>query len=872
MRRPYRFTERGQTLVIALLVSFVLLVLGGVFITVIARNILNVQQARERLRADYFAESGLQFAIDQLVRSEFGADWRPIPDNITTPEDPDYFWLKPYNPADGTGGFTRINLQNGRALIRVSYQPSGPVHRQPVIKIESIGRVGIVDPNDPTTFKLADRTSRAERVAYLQIGTIDYLRFVMNKEQRGTLMDIGVPDVGLLNAQGVSVPYRTILGVPGQGGGSIFVNGNLRFSGNVEIAIDPALGERVYVAGEVAYNAGATARMVVRRGNTNEEIQLLPSNAPNFTTANGLYRDGRPTTAADGYPRAIAYLEPPRMDTVDPATDLPRYVAATRESGVWRQRPNGVWFNTGQYGYGRGIYINNALDIQQESRGFFGGYTLRGDWVNPGKSRFWNGSFYEPPGVFIELVEVLDPDNPNYILAQGFRITRNQAEPRDVWYNPITGLPTNLKTMNFFFRNPGNPNDPTLTSEITQGDTSFDVPFNGVIYAEGNVRIKGRIPSGRQIIIVTNGTAYIEGNIVKGDERSALAILAKDYVCVNTTQFLQRTFDSPASAQGDPTNLEAPYFFEVLPDQPMRLLFSFGENPITYGDPQTYGGLRLYLRHAASDTGAFINLLINPSEPNDPYYRFTGGSVVYRVGQVHPIYEKVAFQLTPPQNGASYAFTPTPGILNLLQLQLYPKAGDFGAPTENKLYRFSAAAIQPLDIKIQAALFAQEGCFFVIPGYWFNTNPQDTRANFVRTGARPAGVASPEFPFYGEPLDIRITVEGAIAENFTAPLGDQTEWLRKWGWIPLQYGSSGFEIPLQHRTAFHDDEEGLYAVNLFMRYDPIFRRPVVEDGQPLRVAYTAAQDPSGQHPGRILPPIPRLPVCPKPIYAGDIRP
>jgi hypothetical protein len=205
MRRPHRFTERGQTLVIALLVSFVLLVLGGVFITVIARNILNVQQARERLRADYFAESGLQFAIDQLVRSEFGADWRPIPDNITTPEDPDYFWLKPYNPADGTGGFTRINLQNGRALIRVSYQPSGPVHRQPVIKIESIGRVGIVDPNDPTTFKLADRTSRAERVAYMQIGATDYLRFVMNKEQRGTLMDIGVPDVGLLNAQGESV-------------------------------------------------------------------------------------------------------------------------------------------------------------------------------------------------------------------------------------------------------------------------------------------------------------------------------------------------------------------------------------------------------------------------------------------------------------------------------------------------------------------------------------------------------------------------------------------------------------------------------------------------------------------------------------------
>jgi hypothetical protein len=874
MMRRYRSTERGQTLVIALLVSFVLLVLGGVFITVIARNILNVQQARERLRADYFAESGLQFAIDQLVRSEFGADWRPIPDNITTPEDPDYFWLKPYNPADGTGGFTRINLQNGRALIRVSYQPSGPVHRQPVIKIESIGRVGIVDPNDPTTFKLADRTSRAERVAYLQIGTIDYLRFIMNKEQRGTLMDIGAEDIG------IGVPYRTILGGPGQGGGSIFVNGNLRFSGNVEIAIDPDLGERVYVAGEVVHNAGAQVTLQVG----SDRFTLLPSNAPNFTTANGLYRDGRPTTAADGYPRAIAYLEPPRMDTVDPATDLPRYVAATRESGVWRQRPNGVWFNTGQYGYGRGIYINNALDIQQESRGFFGGYTLRGDWVNPGKSRFWNGPFYEPPGVFIELVEVLDPYNPNYILAQGFRITRNQAEPRDVWYNPITGLPTNLKTMNFFFRDPNNPNDPTLTSEITRGDPSFDVPFNGVIYAEGNVRVKGRIPSGRQIIIVTNGTAYIEGNIVKGNERSALAILAKDYVCVNTTQFLQRTFDSPASAQGDPTNVEVPYFFEVLPDQPMRLLFSFGEDPNQYTG--NFGGLRLYLRHASSGAGSFINLLVNPVNPSefaDPFYSFyrfniAGFPVVmYPLGrtafQRYPNYEKVAFPLVPRPSGASYELDPRPGIVNLLQLQLesISNLDGFQFSTDNTPYRFSAAAIQPLDIKIQAALFAQEGCFFVIPGYWFNTDPQDTRANFEERGARPAGVASPEFPFYGEPLDIRITIEGAIAENFTAPLGDQTEWLRKWGWIPKRYGSSDFEIPLEHQTAFHDDSAGQYAVNLLMRYDPIFRDPVV-GGQPLRVAYTNEQDPSERHPGRVLPPIPRLPVCPKPIYAGDIRP
>lgn len=874
-------TERGQTLVVALLVSFALLILGGVFIAVIARNLINVRQARERLSAAYFAESGLQFAIDQLVRSEFGADWRPIPDNLTNPADPDYFWLKPYNPADRTGGFTRLNLEGGRALIRVSYQPSGPVHQQPVIKIESIGRVGLVDPNDPTTFQLADREQRAERVAYVQIGTIDYLRFVMNKEQRGTLMELGVPTIGLLDEQGRELPYRTILGEPpdggitefGMGGGSIYVNGNLRFNGDVRIVLDPTRGERIYVAGEVVHGDNTTVQLITPQGVFN----LPPSRDPNFTTANGLYRDGRPLTAADGYPRAIAYLEPPRMDTVDPATNLPRYVAATRESGIWRQRPNGTWFNTGQYGYGRGIYINNAQDIQQESRNLLGGYTLRSDWLNPGKSRYWNGPFYEPPGAFIELVEILNPDGT--IRAQGFRITRNQADPRDVWFDPTTGRPTNLKTMSFFFRNPNDPTDPTLTSEITQNDRTFDVPFNGVIYAEGNVRIKGRIPSGRQILIVTNGTAYIEGNIVKGDKNSALAILAKDYVCVNTTQFLQRTFDSPAEAQGDPTNLEAPYFFEVLPDRPMRLLFSFGIDPQQYTG--NFGAIRLFLRHATR-SGSFINLLVNPAWFDDagynPYYPFgvVADPRVYTLGgnplQVYPNYEKVAFPLVPRPNGAQYLLIPEPGIPNLLQLQLHPlsNVANYQLPTGNAPYLMSAAAVQPLDIRIEAALFAQEGSFFVIPGYWFNTNPQDTRANYLRTGQRAPGVVSEEFPFYGEPLDIRITIVGSIAENFTAAQGDQTEWLRRWGWIPRYYGSSRFEIPEQHQRYFHDERTRQYAVNLFMRYDPILRPRV--DAEPLRVAYDATQDPSGQHPGRALPPIPRLPVCPKPIFVGDIRP
>lgn len=864
-----RRTQFGQTLVIALLVSFVLLVLGAVFISVIARNLLNVRTARERLNADYFAEAGIRYAVDQLVNSEFGADWRPTPDNSNNPNDPDYFWIKPYNPTDKTGGFTRINFSNGRALIRVSYQPSGPIHRQPVIKIESVGRVGLVDPNDPTTLREGASGNRAERAAYVQIGTIDYLRFVMNRNQRGDIMDLGAEDIG------IGVPYRLILGSidPNNvGGGSIYVNGNLRWSGTVQIGLNPNLGERVYVAGEILHNENVPTRVTLWVAGVGE-VPVLPSNQNNFITVGGLYRDGRPLTAADGYPRTIPFLPPPRMDTVDPATGRPRYVSATRDSGIWRQRPNGSWFNTGQYGYGRGVYINNAQDIQRESRGVLGGYTLRNDWLKPGNSRYWNGPFYEPPGAYIELVEVIENGQ---IRAQGFRITRNQADPRDVWYNPLTGLPTNIKTLAFQFVNPTNPQDNTLTNEIVESlppnyRSRFRVPFNGVIYAEGNVRVRGRIPSGRQITIVTNGTAYIEGNIVKGDERSALAIIARDYVCVNTTQFLYRTADSPGTAQGDPFNSEAPYFFEVLPDQPMRILFSFGEDPTPYANL-----LRLYVRHAAGGEASFINLLVNPSLLANPFYQFNIPGFppyLYPLGrtalQVYPNYEKIAFPLTPLT-----AFNTQPGIVNMLQFQLQPISNidSFRFPTDNKPYRLSAVAIQPLDIKIQAALFAQEGSFFVIPGYWFNTNPQDTRENAATRDRRLLGVASPEFPFYGEPLDIRITIEGAIAENFTARVGDQTEWLRKWGWIPREYGNSGVEIPEAHRRYFHDGDNGRYAVNLLMRYDPIFRDPRVNN-LPLRTAYTAnPSDPMYAHPGNILPPLPRLPVCPRPIFAGEIRP
>ncbi len=115
--------------------------------------------------------------------------------------------------------------------------------------------------------------------------------------------------------------------------------------------------------------------------------------------------------------------------------------------------------------------------------------------------------------------------------------------------------------------------------------------------------------------------------------------------------------------------------------------------------------------------------------------------------------------------------------------------------SETEDYLFSGMWFAPLDIQIQALLYAQERSFFVIPGYSFNQSPNDTRTNFALSSARPIYVPWRRRPFepkhcshfYNDPLDVKITIDGAITENYTASAGDQAAWMAKWGYIPTEY-------------------------------------------------------------------------------------
>ena len=108
-------------------------------------------------------------------------------------------------------------------------------------------------------------------------------------------------------------------------------------------------------------------------------------------------------------------------------------------------------------------------------------------------------------------------------------------------------------------------------------------------------------------------------------------------------------------------------------------------------------------------------------------------------------------------------------------------------------------AVLPMDIRIEAVLFAQTRSFFVIPGDWFNTSPDDNVAAW-QTAANPTGVPrhydggtatddTNRFPFYGQPIDLKITIDGAVSEARPANVAAQTAWMLKWGWIPQYHGN-----------------------------------------------------------------------------------
>ena len=900
--------RRGQTLIIAIMVMFVLAIVATVFILLVARNLARSARMSSTDAVAAIAEAGIRYADEMLTASEDGADWRPIPDNLAAagagmPKDPDFEWLREYWPVDQgyrgpTGGYTRFNYGQGRFLLRVSYNPNPEVAMSKYIKIESIGRWGTIDLGDPTTYGASSERQRREITAFKPIGITDSCRFITNKDNRSVDVALGVP--GFVTDYGR--PSSSKYGVRG---GPIRVNANLLwyglYSANPSINIflrgiqadspadDPTTNSHsdlipiddVAVAGDIKVDCDDTSRVSVTLHELilgpsgsytdNQFDDILPSTDDDagpvvFDTKAGFYRDGRSVPDVNRRPRGVKRIEPPLIDQPDPTNTSTRYRVLTLNSGERFRTGSGTWVNLGALGWGKGVYIGNSGDKQDESETIFGGSTVRSDIMEEGNPRTtnWKGPYYIPPAAIITLV-------PDDVDAQGnycFTITRTDSPNgrRAVWYNPA-GDPKPEWGATVRMPYPDPDYGRTLVGYMGSSNP-VHVEGNGVIYAEGNIRIRGMLPKGMKLTIVSNQNIYIDGNVLKyrepdwnptstdryrgADSTGGLALLARQNVIVNTTQFFSPLNTMGADDYGTDSLTGGNSSHVVVrngPDSRVRWGFDFGPFESETGTARS--NWLLFLRHSGEYGPAYINAWLNPGAPNwgilglNPLNFGNLPAFVWGVGD--PRFGA----LLPPGAGVGSSFAcnvfdlaavhatlfPAPGVPNILQIAL-----DEGVYSRSN-YWMGGMAVMPMDVRIEAIIYAQEGSFFVIPGYWLNPDSGDTDPD-----NRPPGV-DPQFPLYGQPADIRIIVDGAVSENLPASVSDVEKWMQKWGRIPDKLGG-----PNGIATA-HPGE------GISFLYDDHVGWPLDDTNHlPVRVdAY-----------GRALPLTPKLPVSGSLVYFGDV--
>lgn len=1006
-----RRIQRGQSIVVALLVLLLLGLAGALFVTIIARNLINARHANRVVTADQYARAGITYADAQLSNSQDGADWRPPlqvklatpptearelaryntqikPANLNglpdaDPNDPDLEYLQT--------GYTRYNTGAGRYLVRVTYDPVniGPggvpatVPPGKYLKIESIGREGMVDPTDPTTYTNNRSTDRmqAYQVAYKPIGITDYARFETNPDKRSDIANLGVisefyaanTDGGIAtpgvfdfngNAQSTTptiqaYPILTTYGAPDAylqsttapnpvypnpsagsgsttpptgftimpGGGSIHANMPVRFFGlnimylNNAGASAPLYQDTAEIAGDLLLdnynnslalkpNTGQQAALILNPTNitdleanvgTDKSTYVAPSNSSgtnNFDTQGGLVRDGSMQNDTEGLPRGVTRLEPPLMDAQDSASQLPRYRAIVMNSAprsdpatqrAYPANTNGT--SPSLYGYGKDIYVNNPADIQPDSASIGGGTTLTDEWLHgnnaangSGLSKGnWNGLFYNPPGVSIVLGQLLTAATANTPASYGIRLIRSAG---DHFVGP-DGVANAGPEMDAKYTDlDRNGNVDRDATDPTGASSDKDI----IIYAEGNVRVRGIVSPNegtgisssstakfipRHITIVTNGTAYIEGNLLKGSPDSSISVLAHDYVCINTSQFL--TGSNVENRIDGTQNPAAPTFGDTLSldaDHSLLQEFNFGltgTDPTKDAPSTAYNGSPLALYISAGPAGS------GSTTANIDILDSNNASVL----QAPPITLSLntLTHLTYDLSTIS-----TSALLNALSTDLFNLSVSKSNGTEDtnsvtsltdQDVALERVAILPMDIRIEAVLYAQTRSFFVIPGEWFNTNSSDNLLEYGNSGTRPdaetsgldaAGKESrSRFPMYGQPIDLKITIDGTVSEARPADIAAQSAWMQKWGWIPQYHGNLAPGDPAATTEDAGHKLSGQPAIGLQIIYDPQAGYPYDPSALAVANRYYLRSD---QY-GRPLPFTPKLPVSTGLLYSGE---
>lgn len=665
------------------------------------------------------------------------------------------------------------------------------------------------------------------------------------------------------------------------------------------------------------------------------DFNAMDSDSTSFSTVQSVIRDGKDFSDNEGFIRGIPRKEPPSMLAVDPQTRRNRYYEMTRNSGrLVNDRRIGRWgYGEGVY-VDSPERANLDSEDERRVQGAVRSLPSDWLNPNNASSLGWQGPYYIPVAAYLQLLpdgfEIIRDSRSSqrtWRNVNGGQTGTNRVRFR---IREIAGQKYIINSM----VSPAEIGQPagSLADSVF---TSQGEAFNGVVFFEGDLRTRGVIPTDVQLTVVSMGTIYVEGSITKGliseaggvinrPSRSMLMLMARDYVTVNTSMFFGPVVgESPRPKSGAPiAEVPSPVELDPSSSNSITLASEFLTGPdvpgATVGSPSTwrpYAGIytqggsadypQFLVSASADDNGpSFVTTDSAPLSHGDPasaIFRslpvpseldfntagtlvFNGAAGFYPPGllpvyglgtptlNAYPKFETVGFPLfqgVPVETSRQMNSGTTVVALNdptAFRMSLTPMGT---APVKNFL--MAKAAVVPHDIRIEAAMFAEEGSFFVIPGSWFNSNPEDTRGRFVADetslGLDQASLRrfqlygnGPSVPFYGEPLDVRVRIIGALSQNMPAPMSQQAQWKQKWGWMPSLFGATGRAIPAVHIPPGFAGSP--YVPNFLLSYDPALGFASADGSTPMR----------SHADGWTLPPLPRLPVSPTLEYFGDSRP
>ncbi len=960
-----RAKRRGQTMVFAIAILFLVTLLGSVWVTLLVRNLARTTRHNQTDDALAQALAGLKYAARQFRESEEGADWRPRPSEPLWMEprigaeppqrmqDPDRAYLSD----NGTYRKPFVRVPNGRGyfLLRVDYAPSfKPAsaaselanrldefdRNSGMIHIESIGVAREFDPNDPTFLNDPTETANSgapkyptRRVeAWVPAGLVDQLWWITNVTGERGPAQMGVP------------PFRDGTGRLVQHG-SLFTGGgiksevSLQWNGRNVVRMYPARGEVVSVAGDLllspqANDPGANPQLSIQLmdddgdpggtvtvggqpfpvhpeddqdDNPNNDRLIAAFNADQesksalFNTAR-VFNEGR--VAKDvlqdnnrqyndevSAARSARKTPAPKLDEKNSTTGVLRWLQLTRDSGgVLEINDNGQprLINAGLMGLtdqtlqasvrAQGLFLDNWGDIQYYNDRM----AVKDEWLQRGAAaasrRGWIGDMYVPSvlegGTLHPIAEVFfTTQTVGAVTRPVIGVTRYDTDVRQMNLAPDTGrqrLFYNVASLTPTARG-------GQATVVPVGQTKyFDYPQNGVFYCAGSVRVRGSVGGSgapKQLHLVSGGTIYIEGSVLKGDPGSALGLSAHDFVTLNPTMVNRirpggstvveaDTFDANGNPSGyhftvnQGTDIDftvnsaepigdallhwkhTSVFEDVTSNTEFTLFppsgtrYDFGSNP-----PNSWPALPLpapnrnppvppapYPNNPYSGAAALFYLFrpLDTSEQRDPT---TGDPLNWHESMFQT-------QAGSPANYERKSFF-LPGIANLPgdDAAFRILVGETMRPNSQPYWLSKAAVIplnRPLPVRIQAVIYAYTGSWFVIPPPFFNDNDKldpitsnvwDSRANFAATGLRAPGTFprnTADFPFYHEPLNLDIEVIGSISENMPAAPEEQALWTQRlWtdlsGWDPTAF-------PIPARPAF--------SPRITYRYDGDLRRLV----------------------------------------------